>query len=71
VGGNTRGRIKSPSIKFLNFPEYLDIQLAAAMPRKKVITVAVRTVLREIHKGERYVSAISIPRLYKSQSLKP
>ena len=58
VGGKTRGRINSPSIRVLYLPRYRAIQRAAAIPKKKVITVAVRTVLTEIHKGETKVSVI-------------
>jgi hypothetical protein len=47
-----------PSIKLLNLPEYRDIQRAAAIHRKKVITVAVSTVLSDINNGDRYDSVI-------------
>jgi hypothetical protein len=48
-------------MRLLHLPRYLTIQRAAAMPRKKVITVAVKTVLREIHNGARYVSVTVFP----------
>ena len=60
VGGRTKGKINNPSTTFLNFPEYLAIQRAATIPRKNVITVAVKTVLNEIHNGDKYVSAMGL-----------
>jgi hypothetical protein len=54
VGGNTSGRMKAPSITGLNFPLYLDIQRAAAIPSTKVIAVVTSTVFKEIHKGDKY-----------------
>jgi hypothetical protein len=45
-----------PSTRLLRRPVYPAIQRAAAIPIKKVITVAVKTVANEIHSGDRYVS---------------
>jgi hypothetical protein len=46
--------MKAPSITGLNFPLYLDIQRAAAIPSTKVIAVVTSTVFKEIHKGDKY-----------------
>jgi hypothetical protein len=40
------------------FPMSNRCQRAAAIPRKKVTAVAARTVLREIHNGDSYISVI-------------
>jgi hypothetical protein len=52
------GRRKRPSIRLLHLPLYPAIHRAAAIPRKKVITVVVRTVFSEISNGARYDSVI-------------
>jgi hypothetical protein len=52
------GRRNIPSMMLLNLPWYLAIQRATAIPRKKVITVAARTVLTDIQIGDKNVSAM-------------
>ena len=53
VGGKTIGKVKMASKNTLNLPFLFFMNLAAAIPKKKVIIVEVIAVLEEIHKGER------------------
>ena len=65
VGGNTIGREKMPSISALPALKEMT-SLAENRPKKNVNTVAHTATFREIHKGEKSISAPILPQRIRS-----
>ena len=57
VGGSTRGMVRIPSSMPLEKGFIFITSLAKNIPRKNAITVAVKPVFNEIHKGLQFISA--------------